>query len=241
MNWLGSIFGATVSVPVAQPAPAPVAVVALPPAPQPLISANTLRTFLAVDPELWAPVLDKACRHYGIDTQNRLAAFLATILHESANFRHMKENLYYSTPSRIRATWPSRFPTDASAVPYSKNPERLANKVYASRMGNGDEASGDGARYAGRGLLQITGKSNYQAASVALGVPMAGMPAYLETLEGAAYSAAWWFSAHGCLAQADRGDIKAVRKTVNGGYIGLAEVTACYNRLLPLCRCDVVS
>jgi putative chitinase len=117
-----------------------------------------------------AAALEPALVRYEINTNNRIAAFLAQTGYESGQFNRVVENLNYSTAKRLMAVRPKRFPTEDSARPYANNPEELANFVYAGRLGNGNTASGDGFRYHGRGLIQLTGRSNYQASAKALEV-----------------------------------------------------------------------
>jgi len=147
--------------------------------------------------------------------------------HESGGFKRTTEGLYYSTPERIQAVWPSRFPTVASAEPYAKNPQGLANKVYSSRMGNGDEASGDGFAFAGKGFLQLTGKANVKAFAADMDLPeVLEYPSKLAD-EYAFETALWFFQKNGLFAIADDGvndeAIKRITRRVNGGYHGLED------------------
>ena len=175
--------------------------------------------------------INEAAVEFEIDSPRRLAAFLAQCAHESGLFAHVRENLNYSAQG-LHGIWPKRFPTVASAQPYHRNPQKIANKVYADRMGNGSEASGDGWSYRGRGLIQLTGKSNYIACSAGLEYDVVADPDYLETTEGAARSAAWYWYSRNLNKWADLGDIKTMTKLINGGYIGLEEREHFYHAAL---------
>lgn len=157
----------------------------------------------------------------------RVAHMIGQCAHESARFRHRVEVLSYSA-ERLVAVWPRRFPTIAAARPFARNPEALANHVYAGRMGNGDAASGDGWRYRGRGWIQLTGRANYRRAGARLGIDLEAEP------ERAAEPATAWLVAADYLARrrragrsafawADRDNVEMVTRIVNGGLHGLAE------------------
>ena len=162
----------------------------------------------------------KAMATFHIDTVNRLAAFIAQTAHESAMFTAHLENLNYSAQS-LRKVFGKYFPTDALANSYARNPEKIANRVYASRMGNGNEASGDGWRYRGRGWLQITGHDNVAAFAKTLNITLPEAVAYLETPEGGFMGAGWFWSTNHLNDLADKGDIVGVSKRINGGTNGL--------------------
>lgn len=165
---------------------------------------------------LFAQPLAEACQRFAINTPARVAAFLAQTAHESANFTRTEESLYYTTPERIRAMWPKRVPTLQDAAALCRNPQRLANRVYANRLGNGDEASGDGWAYRGRGLIQLTGRANYKVAGDALGVNYTGAPNLVAMPHDAALSAGWfWASIHGN-DLADAALIDELTKRING-------------------------
>ena len=159
-----------------------------------------------------------------INTRLRVIHFLAQVCHESG-FVPRAENLNYSTTARLMAVWPSRFPDAAMASNYIHNPEKLANRVYANRMGNGIEASGDGWRYRGRGWIQLTGRANYEAFGVA------SDPDALLTPEGAAKSAALFWRQKGLNGLADADDIVTITKRINGGTVGLSDRQALVERL----------
>ena len=183
-----------------------------------------LKQIIGANPYLynWHEALCGICPEYGIDTPKRLSAFIAQCAHESGNFRILRENLNYRATSLMK-TWPSRFPTKEIANAYANNPEKIANKVYANRMGNRDESSGDGWRFLGRGLIQLTGKENYQWFAASLKMDVNDLPEYMGTFEGAVQSACFFWDSNNLNVEADVGDIKAMTKKINGGYIGLEE------------------
>jgi putative chitinase len=176
----------------------------------------------------WCSALNQLLPDYGIDTPQRVAAFLAQCAHESGNFVFLKENLNYKWAS-LRKVFPKYFPTDELAQAYEKQPERIANRIYGSRMGNGDEASGDGYRYCGRGLIQLTGRNNYEAFADSIESTPEEVSAYLETFEGAVQSACWFWETNNLNQFADTDDIKTMTKRINGGFIGLEDREKHYN------------
>jgi putative chitinase len=165
----------------------------------------------------------------GFASINRKAAFLAQCAHESAQFTAVVENLNYSAESLMRV-FPKRFPTLAIANEYAKQPEKIGNSIYANRMGNGPESSGDGFRYRGRGLIQLTGKQNYARCGNAIGVNLVNNPSYLETERGAVESAMWFWNSNGLNTFADKEDIIGMTKRINGGYHGLNDRIALYEK-----------
>lgn len=164
------------------------------------------------------PALNRAMLRWKIDSRVRIAAFLAQIGHESGQLRALSENLNYSAEALMR-TWPSRFDAQ-TAQAYARQPERIANRAYGGRMGNGPKSSGDGWRYRGRGLIQITGRANYRAAGQALGLPLEEHPELLEQPEHAAQSAAWWWAQHGLNDLADAGRFRDIGSIINTGQPG---------------------
>jgi putative chitinase len=162
---------------------------------------------------------------FEINTPLRLAHFLAQCGHESGGFRLVKENLNYSAKG-LMGIFKKYFPTEALAKQYERKPEKIANKVYGNRMGNGDEASGDGTKYCGRGYIQLTGKTNYQAFFKSIGADINTDPTLVATQYPLA-SAAWFFSKNNLHKLADGGAtdavVTSVTKRVNGGTIGLAD------------------
>lgn len=191
-------------------------------------------------PETWVRPLNDAMDRFNIsENVLRVSTFLAQIAHESGQMNRLQENLNYSR-QRLRAVWPSRFPDDESTFTYGRNPERLANKVYANRLGNGAEQTGDGFRYRGRGLLQITGRDNYAKMGRLLDLPtLIEMPDYLIEPRWAALSAAAFWADADLNALADtltEDDIKVVvrriTKLINGGDHGLKERLSYTNNAL---------
>jgi putative chitinase len=176
------------------------------------------------------PALTAAMEEFDIDTPQRIAMFLAQCAHESAYFSVKRENLNYSADG-LKKIFPKYF-ANRDAQEYNRQPEKIANVVYSGRMGNGDEASGDGWRFCGRGFIQLTGRSNYTACGAAIGVDLTENPTYLESPEGAARSAAWFWSKNGLNKFADEGDIKGATKRINGGFIGLEDRTEIYEEVL---------
>lgn len=175
--------------------------------------------------------LVKTINKYNIsENEKRIAMFLAQVIHESGGFKFKKENLSMSA-ERICKIWPKRFSTIESAQEFAFNPEKLANKVYSNRMGNGPEDSGDGFKYIGRGFIQLTGKSNYQNFADSHNMSLDEVISYLETDEGACESAGWFWNLRGLNPYADMEDIITVTKRINGGLIGLEERTHLYKSI----------
>lgn len=182
----------------------------------------------------WHHALAQLLPDYEINTPQRIAAFIAQCSHESGGFTALKENLNYKAAT-LRKIFPKYFPDDQIAQHYASLPnkqEAIANKVYANRMGNGDEASGDGYRYCGRGLIQLTGKDNYSWFAASLSIPVEEASRYLETFEGAAQSACWFWETNGLNRWADAGDILTLTKRINGGTIGLEDRKKHYEHAL---------
>jgi putative chitinase len=180
----------------------------------------------AADLERFVEPLDAAMAQYAITTPARIAAFLAQCAHESGEFHQTEENLNYSWQA-LRATWPARFPSDAVAQGYHRQPERIANYVYADRNGNGSEASGDGWRYRGRGLIQLTFRGNYESYAATLGDPtLLTDPDQVAEPRHAALSAAWFWDSRGLNALADADDeasFHQISYRINGGDHGKAD------------------
>lgn len=174
--------------------------------------------------------LNAACQKFGIDSTERVAGFLAQCSHESNGFKVTQENLNYSAAGLVKV-FPKYFGENLAAI-YAKQPQRIANRVYGGRMGNGPEASGDGYKYRGRGFIQLTGKDNYNAFGLAIGEDVAANPDEVSTSKYAALSAAWFWSAHGLNALADAKDIVSMTKRINGGTIGLDERKKLYEQAL---------
>lgn len=170
--------------------------------------------------DYWYEALQQLLPQYDINTPMRVAHFIAQCAHESGNFAFIEENLNYRAAS-LRKIFPKYFPTDALAAQYEKQPERIANRIYANRMGNGDEASGDGWRYRGRGLIQLTGRDNYTFFAGSLDIPVEEAAEYLATFEGAAQSACFFWEQNRLNRFADANDVRGLTKAINGGFIGI--------------------
>jgi putative chitinase len=180
--------------------------------------ANALAKLkIAID---WVEPLEEVFRRYEINTPLRQAAFIGQCAHESANFKTLEENLNYSAEGLMKI-WPSRFPTLEAAQPYHRNPEKIANRVYGGRMGNGTEETGDGWLYHGRGLIQLTGKDNYRMAGDALEMDFLHSPDYVLVPKYAALTAGGFWNKRGLNKEADAQDYTAMTRKINGGVIGL--------------------
>lgn len=205
--------------------------------------------------DVYMPFLQAMTRQRQINTPRRMAAFLAQVGHESAGFTVLVENLNYSADG-LAATWGSRFAQKNSAGQYltvmdggrarrlpnsdaqklHRRPEAIANRVYSDRLGNGSEASGDGWRYRGRGLIQVTGKSNYQQCSLGLfgDERLLATPQQLQEWHWAVESAGWYWSSRNVNALADGDDFERVTKAINGGLNGQVHRVALYRQALSL-------
>mgnify|MGYP001766125446 CR=1 FL=1 len=170
------------------------------------------------------------CETFDINTPKRMAAFLAQVGHESQNFTRTTENLNYSA-KRLKEVFPKYFRT-VSTESYARNPEKIANRVYSNRMGNGTEASGDGWKYRGRGLIQLTGKENYQNFAHDMEMTVDEAIEYIETPEGALMSAGWFWDKKNLNVLADQGKIKTISIRVNGGEHGLPDRIKKYKEAL---------
>jgi len=180
--------------------------------------------------EQWHEALEQLLPEYEIDTPQRIAAFIAQCSHESGGFTTLKENLNYRAVT-LRKVFPKYF-TEAAAEQFAGKAEAIANRVYANRMGNGPEESGDGYRYCGRGLIQLTGKDNYQNFADSLEIDVEELPEYLGTFEGAVQSACWFWENNNLNQWADKGDIVTLTKRINGGTIGLEDRIKHYEHAL---------
>ena len=177
---------------------------------------------------VFVSALNTAMNHYQIVGLKRVAAFIAQIGHESGHLVRLVENLNYSADA-LRRIWPSRFNVElAGAV--ERKPEQIANIAYGNRMGN--SAPGDGWKYRGRGLIQITGKNNYRACGEALSLDLIAQPELLEKPQHACMSAAWFWAANGLNTLADAGKFDAITQRINGGQTGAADRQALYARAL---------
>ena len=173
----------------------------------------------------WIDAINATFEKFDISTPERQACFLGQCAHESGGFTALSENLNYSASSLCRV-WPKRFPTVTDGQNYERNPQKIANKVYANRMGNGDEESGEGFAYRGRGLIQLTGKSNYEACGEAIGVDLVSNPDLVATPEYAALSAGWFWDKNNLNKFADANDMEGLTKKINGGTHGIEDRVA---------------
>lgn len=172
------------------------------------IAPTQAREFLT---PLWA-----ACRRFEITTPTRLAGFLANACVESKNLSDLEEDLFYRTPERVRQVFPTRVPSLAEAAKFCRAPEALANRVYSLKNGNGDEASGDGWRFRGRGIFQLTGRHNYADAGQALGLDLIASPKDVATPMTAALTAGWFWHVNKCNLLADASNWDAITRAING-------------------------
>lgn len=197
------------------------------------LTKDQLKQLLPKNPYIdqWHHALSQLLPDYEINTPQRIAAFLAQCAHESGNFLFLKENLNYKAAS-LRKVFPKYFPTDELAAQYANKPEKIANRVYGGRMGNGDESSGEGYKYCGRGLIQLTGKQNYTWFAASLEISVEEAAEYLQTFEGAAQSACWFWETNKLNQYADSGDIVTMTKRINGGTIGLEDRIKHYEHAL---------
>jgi putative chitinase len=187
----------------------------------------------SADADKYLPFLNMTMLKRDINTPVRQAMFLSQLAHESGNFRFVVENLNYSADA-LRRVFGKYFPTEDLANQYARQPERIANRVYADRMGNGPEASGDGWKYRGRGLIQLTGKNNYASFSMQADNNALVDPDLVAQPELAVDSAGWFWTTNRLNQLADTGDVKAVRRRVNGGFNGLEDCQNKYNKLIDL-------
>jgi len=178
--------------------------------------SNALQT-LGIDPK-WEAPLQAAFDKYDINTLKRQAAFIGQCAHESNNFKTLQENLNYSAEGLMK-TWPSRFSTKEIADQYARNPAKIAGKVYNGRLGNTSEE--EAAKYLGRGLIQLTGKENYERCGLAIGVDLLSDPTLLLDPRYAAMSAGWFWNKKGLNELADQQEHGQITKRINGGTIGL--------------------
>jgi putative chitinase len=202
-----------------------------------ILSRDQLAQIIPKNPYIdhWYHALSLALPDYDINTTPRVAAFLAQCGHESGDFLFLQENLNYKAESLMRV-WPKYFPNMEIANQYAHKPEKIANRAYANRMGNGAEATGDGWAHCGRGLIQLTGKSNYQAFADSIETPIQDIPHYLATFEGAVQSACWFWESNNLNALADAGDMVKMTKIINGGTLGMEDRVARFNKVSIILR-----
>ena len=200
------------------------------------LTKQQLKELLPKNPYIdqWHKALSQLLPDYEINTPQRIAAFVAQCAHESGGFMVLKENLNYKAAS-LRKLFSKYFPNDELAQQYASKPnkqEAIANKIYASRMGNGPEESGDGYKFCGRGLIQLTGRDNYTFFAGSLDISVEDASEYLQTFEGAAQSACWFWETNNLNQWADKGVIVTLTKRINGGTIGLEDRIKHYEHAL---------
>ena len=200
------------------------------------LTKDQLKQLLPKNPYInyWHNALAQLLPDYEINTNKRIAAFIAQCSHESGGFTALKENLNYRWQT-LRKLFPKYFPTDELAQQYASRPDKqqaIANRIYANRMGNGPEESEDGYRFCGRGLIQLTGRQNYTWFAASIETPVDEVSEYLETFEGAAQSACWFWETNKLNQWADAGDIVTLTKRINGGTIGLEDRIKHYEHAL---------
>jgi putative chitinase len=179
----------------------------------------------------WYEALCKILPDYEINTVQRVAAFMAQTAHESGGYKALTENLNYRAETLCKV-WPRLFPNMDVANQYAHQPEKIANRAYGGRMGNGPEESGDGFKYCGRGLIQLTGKQNYTKFAESIETPVEEIPEFLATFEGAIQSACWFWETNNLNQYADSGDILTMTKRINGGTLGLEDRQNHYNHAI---------
>jgi len=177
--------------------------------------------------------LNETFEHFEINTPERMAMFIAQTAHESANFSAVEENLNYAAKALL-GFWPKKFAGVADE--YARKPEKIANRAYCDRMGNGNEASGEGYKFRGRGLIQLTGKDNYKSCGKALGLDLVADPDQVAKNPVAVLSAGWFWDTRKLNTWADKEDVTTVTKKINGGTIGLADRTAHFHHILEVLR-----
>lgn len=197
------------------------------------LTKEQLKQLLPKNPYIdqWHKALSQLLPDYEINTPKRIAAFIAQCAHESGGFIFLSENLNYKAESLVKV-FPKYFKDISMAKAYEKQPEKIANKIYADRMGNGNELSGDGYKYRGRGLIQLTGKTNYTWFAASLQISPEEAAEYMGTFEGAAQSACWFWETNNLNQWADKGDIEKMTKIINGGTIGLEDRKKHYEHAL---------
>ena len=198
-----------------------------------ILSRDQLAELIKGNPyvDYWHSAMERCLPDYDINTPQRVAAFMAQCGHESGNFKFLKENLKYRAASLVKV-WPKYFPNMDIANQYAGNEEKIANRAYANRMGNGPESSGDGWRFCGRGLIQLTGRNNYQQFADSIETDINDIPAYLATFEGAVQSACWFWETNNLNKWADAGDMLTLTKRINGGTLGLDDRIKHYQHAL---------
>jgi len=195
-----------------------------------IISKETLSKAVSINlpvAAIWVDALNKVLVKYDINTNLRISHFLAQVCHECGKFSVLEENLNYKAESLV-SVFPKYF-TNTNAPSYAHNKIAIGNRVYANRMGNGNEASGDGYKYRGRGCIQITGKSQYDLCGTGIGLNLLKSPDLLTTPINALMSAGWFWDKHNLNVLADKDDINSITKVINGGLNGIDDRTSLLN------------
>ena len=201
-----------------------------------MLTLNQLKQLLPRNQHVsyWHHALEQLLPDYEINTPRRMAAFIAQCAHESAQFTVLKENLNYK-PMSLRKLFSKYFDTDELAQQYCSKPNKqaaIANRIYANRMGNGDESSGDGYRFSGRGLIQLTGRATWQEFADSIETSLTDLDEYMQTFEGACQSACFFWESRKLNQYADAGDIVTLTRKINGGTIGLEDRKKHYEHAL---------
>ena len=201
-----------------------------------MLTLNQLKQLLPRNQHVsyWHHALEQLLPDYEINTPRRMAAFIAQCAHESGGFTTLKENLNYK-PMSLRKLFPKYFDTDELAQQYCSKPNKqaaIANRIYANRMGNGDEASGDGYRFSGRGLIQLTGRATWQEFADSIETSLTDLDEYMQSFEGACQSACFFWESRKLNQYADASDIVTLTKKINGGTIGLEDRKKHYEHAL---------
>lgn len=202
-----------------------------------MITQSQLKAFLPTNKkiDIWLPLVNKILPEFDISTPLRIAAFFAQTAHESQDWTRLEENLNYNA-TRLMEVWPNRFSRVLSEISANR-PERIANIVYSDRLGNGDPTSGDGYRYRGRGIIQLTGFNNYQAAAKSLGVTVPYLVDHLTDPEIALRAACDFWRSRGLNELSDKKMIVRISRVINGGEIGLSERRSRYTTNRGLLKC----
>ena len=201
-----------------------------------MLTLNQLKQLLPRNQHVsyWHHALEQLLPDYEINTPRRMAAFIAQCAHESGGFTTLKENLNYK-PMSLRKLFPKYFDTDELAQQYCSKPNKqaaIANRIYANRMGNGDEASGDGYRFSGRGLIQLTGRATWQEFADSIETSLTDLDEYMQSFEGACQSACFFWESRKLNQYADASDIVTLTRKINGGVIGLEDRKKHYEHAL---------
>ena len=187
-----------------------------------IITSDKLKLLIPTNKHIdeWCSSLNKILPQYEINTPKRIAMFIAQCAHESGDFTVLTEDLHYRSEALMHS-WPSRFPTVMIADQYAMQPEKIANRAYADRMGNGNEASGDGWKFRGKGLIQVTGHDNTTNFAKSKNMTLEQATAYLLTYDGTVESGCWYWKVNNINPWCDVGNVEKVTQIINGGYNGL--------------------